>query len=176
MIEPTMEGGNIVALDEVELFDYPLAYLCEPGFWEPNPTEASALRSYLLKGGFLIVDDFADSHLQGLQFRNFQRQLEIVLPGARLIELDASSPIFSEFFEVDDLDFTHPSLPYLETLFFGVFEDNDPDRRLLMIVNYNNDVGDYWEWSDQQDSWYPIDLTQRGFQLGVNYVLYGMAH
>ena len=46
----------------------------------------------------------------------------------------------------------------------------------MVIVNYNNDIGDYWEWSDQPDSWYPIDLTRRGFQLGVNYILYGLAH
>ncbi len=176
MMEPTMESGNVVALDDPALFDYSVAYLCEPGFWEPTEKEAEALRGFLLKGGFLVIDDFSDSHPQGFQFRNFERQLELVLPGAKLIELDASSPIFGEFFVIEDLDFTHPSLPYLETLFYGVFEDNDPDGRLLMIVNYNNDVGDYWEWSDQEDSWYPIDLTQRGFQLGVNYILYGLAH
>ena len=46
----------------------------------------------------------------------------------------------------------------------------------MVIANYNNDIGDYWEWSDQADNWYPVDLTQKGFQLGVNYVLYGLTH
>ena len=182
-IEPRIEsvdgqpwGGNILAADDPELFNYPLAYLCEPGFWEPTESEARALRAYLLKGGFLVIDDFADMYLRGPQFRNFERQMARVLPEARLIPLDSSHPIFEAFFRVEDLDFTHPKLPYLDTLFYGIFEKNDPEGRLMVIVNYNNDIGDYWEWSDQADNWYPIDLTKKGFQLGVNYVLYGLTH
>ena len=176
LIDPSMGAGNILEADDPRLFDYPLAYICEVGFWNPDESEARALREYMLKGGFLIVDDFSDMRSQGRAFRNFERQLAKVLPEGRLIELNANHPIFQGFFRVDDLDFTHPSLPYLDTLFYGVFEDNDPEKRLMMIVNYNNDIGDYWEWSDQPDSWYPIDLTRRGFQLGVNYILYGLAH
>jgi hypothetical protein len=175
-IEPTLGGGNIVELDDPELFRYPLAYLCEPGFWEPTEVEVGNLRSYLLKGGFMIVDDFADPYLRGPQFRNFELQMKRVLPEARLVELDASHPVFQAFFKTESIDFTHPKLPYLETLFYGIFEDNDPSKRLLMVANYNNDIGDYWEWSDQADNWYPIDLTKKGFQLGVNYVLYGLSN
>lgn len=174
LIKPNMDGSNILAADDPELFEYPLAYICEVGFWEPTESEAKGLREYLLKGGFLIVDDFSDDRMQGRQFRNFQRQFRKVLPEARLIPLDASDPIFQNFYRVENLDFTHPTLPYLDTVFYGIFEDNDPSRRMMVIVNYNNDVGDYWEWADQPDSWYPIDLTKRGFQLGVNYVLYGL--
>ena len=175
-MKPTMGVGNIIAVDDPALFDYPLAYICEVGFWQPTDHEVHSLRQYLLKGGFLIVDDFSDMRLNGRYFRNFERQMERVLPEARLIELTASHEVFQSFFRVDDLDFTHPSLPYLDTLFYGIFEDNDPSKRLMVIINYNNDIGDYWEWSDQADSWYPIDLTRRGFQLGVNYILYGLAH
>lgn len=175
LISPTMTGGNILDIDDPELFNYPLAYICEVGFWDPTDSEASSLRQYLLKGGFLIVDDFSDMRRPGVQLRNFKRGMKKVLPGSRLIKLDASHPLFSNFFRVTDLDFTHPTLPYLETVFYGIFEDDDPRKRLMVIVNYNNDIGDYWEWSDQPDSWYPIDLTRKGFQLGVNYVLYGMS-
>jgi len=176
LMGPTMGGGNILAADDPRLFEHPLAYLCEVGYWEPTDKEAESLRQYLLKGGFLIIDDFSDERMHGFQFRNFERQIDKVLPGVRLIELTETHRIFRDFFYVEDLDFTHPVLPYLETKFYGIFEDNDPAKRLMVIVNYNNDIGDYWEWSDQADSWYPIDLTKRGFQLGVNYILYGLAH
>ena len=176
MIHPTMAGGNIYAADDPELHDYPLAYLCEVGFWNPTESEVKGLRDYLLKGGFLVIDDFADLYLRGPQFRNFERQMARVLPGYRLVPLEPSHPVFSTFFKVENLDFTHPKLPYLDTLFYGIFEHNDPNGRLMVIANYNNDIGDYWEWSDQPDNWYPLDLTQKGFQLGVNYVLYGHTH
>ena len=175
-IEAEIEGSNILDADDPALFDYPLAYLCEPGFWDADESEVKALRQYLLKGGFLIVDDFSDPYLGGRQFRNFELQMRKILPGARLYELGPSHPVFQVFFQVENLDFTHPKLPYLDTLFYGIFEDNDPSKRLMVIANYNNDVGDYWEWSDQADNWYPIDLTKKGFQLGVNYILYGLTH
>ena len=177
LIDVTMEGGNIVAADDPELFRYPLAYICEAGRWSPTDDEAKGLREYLLKGGFLIVDDFFDNdRLRGRNFRVFEMAMEKILPEARLIPIGVEHPIFQAFFPVDDLDFTHPSLPYLETLFFAIFENNDPTQRVMVIVNYNNDIGDYWEWSDQAESWYPIDLTRKGFQLGVNYILYALAH
>ncbi len=175
LIRPTMSGSNILDADDPELFQYPLAYICEVGYWDPTESEARSLRDYLLKGGFLIVDDFSDMRVRGLQLRTFKRAMKKVLPESRLIELDVSHPVFSNFFRLESLDFTHPTLPYLETVFYGIFEDNDPEKRLMVIANYNNDIGDYWEWSDQPDNWYPIDLTRRGFQLGVNYVLYGMS-
>ena len=175
IMSPT-PGGNIIAADDPALFEHPLAYLCEPGFWEPNDSEVKSLRSYLLKGGFLIVDDFMDPYLRGPQWRNFEIQIRRVLPEARLFELDVSHPVFSTFFHLEDLDFTHPKLPYIQTKFFGIYENNDPEQRLLLVANYNNDIGDYWEWSDQPNNWYPIDLTKKGFQLGVNYIIYGLTH
>jgi hypothetical protein len=175
-IDANLDGGNIYATDDPELFEHPLAYLCEVGFWNPTESEARGLRQYLLKGGFLVVDDFADMYLRGPQFKNFERQMARVLPGHRLVELTPGHPVFQTFFRMESLDFTHPKLPYLDTLFYGIFENNDPGGRLMVIANYNNDIGDYWEWSDQPDSWYPVDLTKKGFQLGVNYVLYGLTH
>jgi hypothetical protein len=58
--------------------------------------------------------------------------------------------------------------------YLGVFEDNDPSKRLMMIVNYNQDVSEYWEWSDTNIN--PIDLNNEAYKLGVDYVIYGMTH
>ena len=97
--------------------------------------------------------------------------MDRLFPELDLVELDTSHPVFHSFFNIEDLDFNDPRLQWIQTRIYGVFEDNDPSKRLLMVVNYNMDIGDYWEWSDT--GFYPINLTERGFKLGVNYVMYG---
>ena len=99
------------------------------------------------------------------------RLLERVLPGAQPIRLEASHPIFDSFYRIESLEFTHPNFG-LRSQFFGIFEDNDPSKRLMMIINYNNDIGDYWEWSDA--GYLPIDLSNQAYKLGVNYIMYAM--
>ncbi len=172
-IETTLEGGNILELPDPRLFDHPWAYLCEVGFWDPTDEEAASLRTYLQKGGFLVVDDFID--VRGdFQWQNFVRAMSRVLPDHDLSRLDLSHEVFHTFFPLDSLDLNDPSLPHLNSGIFGMFEDNDPAKRLQVVANYNMDVGDYWEWSDVD--FYPVDLTQRGFKLGVDYVIYGLTH
>ncbi|MGH7720864.1 MAG: DUF4159 domain-containing protein [Gemmatimonadaceae bacterium] len=165
-LRPYMDGGNIFTLDDPELTRYPVAYLCEPGFWTLNDKESEGLRNYLLKGGFLIVDDFVDD-----QWINFEEQMRRVLPQGRLVRLDASHPIFDSFFHIQSLEFTHPNWGHAAE-FYGIFEDNDPKKRLMVIVNYNNDIGDYWEWSDA--GFFPVQLSNEAYKLGVNYIVYGM--
>lgn len=162
-------GGNIHSLNEAALFRLPFAYLCEVGFWYPSDQEAENLRAWLLKGGFLVVDDFVLDHLE-----NFLFQMERVLPGYTAVELDVSHPVFDSFFHIDTLDFEHVGRPDLVPVYYGFFEDNDPDQRLMVIANYNHDIGDYWEWSG--NAYWPVDLTNEAFKLGVNYVIYGMIH
>ena len=168
-LDPNMAGGNILALDDPELFNYPVAYLCEPGFWIPSDAESAGLRTYLHKGGFLIVDDFA-----GPQWDNFEAQMRRVLPASRLVELEATHPVFDSFFRVDPSGFHHPYFRGAPSRFLGVFEDNDPGKRLMVVVNYNQDLSEYWEWSDT--GFIPIELSNEAYKLGVDYVIYGMTH
>jgi len=169
LVPTFLGGGNVLTFDDPELFNYPIAYLTEPGFWSVNQKETEGMRAWLAKGGFLIVDDFV-----GNQWYNFEEKLKIVLPDARLVKLDASHPIFDSFFRIASLDFYHPYFQGAHSEFFGVFEDNDPAKRLMIIVNYNNDVAEYWEWSDTDFA--PIELTNEAYKLGINYVLYAMTH
>jgi hypothetical protein len=129
--------------------------------------EVASLRAYLLKGGFVIFDDF-----RGYEWENFTQQIARVLPDARPIELDASHPIFNAFFKMDRIDFPPPY--GFDPHYYGIFEDNDPTKRAMAIVNYNNDISEYWEWSDTGD--YPISLTNDAFKLGVNYIMYALSH
>src|SRR5438093_4334758 len=80
------DGSNILSIDDPELFNYPIAYMAEPGYWGATPTEAVALRNYLLKGGFVIFDDF-----RGPDWDNLQYQMKLVLPEANWVQLDGTA-------------------------------------------------------------------------------------
>ena len=167
-IRPFMDGGNVFAADDPELHRFPIAYLSEPGFWTVTDAEAAGLRTYLQKGGFLIFDDFFGEH-----WFNFEVQMRKVLPNGRIVRLDPSHPIFDSFFHITSLDYRHPYFGN-PSEFHGIFEDNDPSKRLMVIVNYNNDIGDYWEWSDA--GLMPIELSNEAYKLGVNYLMYALTH
>lgn len=163
-------GGVVLRLDEPDLMKYPWAYLCEPGFLTLSDAEARGMRNYLLKGGFLVFDDFGGE----FEWYNFEQRIRQALPEARLVQLDPSHPVFDSFFRIESLDLWHPYRRSLHSEFWGVFEDNDPTKRLLLLANYNNDISEYWEWSDTD--WAPIELSNEAYKLGINYVIYSMTH
>jgi hypothetical protein len=160
-------ASTIISTDNPEFFRFPVAYMAEPGFWRPSEAEVTGLRAWFKKGGFLIFDDFTGNH-----WFNFESQMERVLPGARLVPLDASHPIFDSFYRIASLDTYHP-LNGSPSVYYGVFEDNDPTKRLLVIANYNNDIAEYWEFADQ--GFFPIALSNESFKLGINYIVYALS-
>jgi hypothetical protein len=168
-VAPLVDGSNILGLDDPRLFQYPIAYIVEVGAWQPTDEEVQALSEYLEKGGFLIVDDFRGSYDLG----NFEFQMNRVLPGVQLFALDDSHEIFDAFFRIDPLAVIPPYGGQFP-VFYGIFENNDPDGRLLAVVNYNNDIAEYWEFSDY--GYYPIDLSNEAYKLGVNYIVYALTH
>jgi hypothetical protein len=164
-------ASNVHTLDDPELFKYPVAYLTEPGFWMPTEEEAAGLRRWIEKGGFLIVDDFYFAQ----QWDVFERSMKMVMPKGRIMPMDVSHPIFNTFFHIKTLDgMTHPSTPAAKAVYLGIYEDNDPTKRLQVIINFNNDIGDYMEWSGE--GWYPVNLSNDAYKFATNYVVYGLTH
>ena len=171
------EEITTLALDDPELFKYPVAYIIEVGFWTLTDREAVALRDYIEKGGFVIVDDFKMPGWRGIPgggWEPFAANMKRVLPEARFIDMDTSNPIFHAFFEINSLTNFPQAYNSGAPVFRGVFEDNDPRKRLQMIVNYNTDISQYWEWSGR--GFRPFDETNEAYKLGVNYLIYGMMH
>ena len=169
-LQPHVRASNIFAFDDPELLKFPVAYLSEPGYWIPSASEAAGLRNYLAKGGFLIVDDFMLN-----EWYNFEQQIHRALPEARIHRLDISHPIFDTFFKISTLDMHYPTpaYSYLKAEFYGIYEDNDPSKRLLVVINYNNDIGDYMEWSGTE-GWWPVNITNEAYKLAINYLVYGL--
>ncbi|MCC7009851.1 MAG: DUF4159 domain-containing protein [Acidobacteria bacterium] len=172
-MDPHVEATNVHTLDDPELHKFPVAYLTEPGYWIPNEEEVIGLRTYLAKGGFLIVDDF---HFEP-EWATFERAIRRVLPQARIDVLDVSHPVFHSFFEITSLRVPYPGRlgeAGLYGEFYGIHEDNDPAKRLSVVINYNMDIGDYMEWS-ATDVYNPMP-TNEAYKFGINYVIYGLTH
>ena len=162
------DGTNVVDAESPELHRYPVAYVSEPGVWSPTQAELDNLSAYLQKGGFLILDDFRGEW----EWRNVQGIFNYILPGQRFRQLNLEDPIFNTFFKIETLDFSPPTFRQYKPYFLGIREDDDPSKRLQVVANLNNDIGDYWEYSDM--GYYPIDLSNEAYKVGVNYVIYAL--
>jgi hypothetical protein len=169
-IDVRTAGSLILTLDDPELFKYPIAFMWEPGFWNLTDREAESFRAYLLKGGFAVFEDFDGAQ----QWSVFEAQMRRVLPEARFVKLDKSHRIYDAFFKIKDIDaIVHP-MTGIHPNYYGIYEDNDPAKRLMVVANFDNDVPEYWEWS--AEGFYPVDASNEAYKLGVNYVIYGMTH
>lgn len=170
-------GGAIVALDDPLLFKYPVSYMSEPGGWHPNDKEIAGFRAYFQKGGFMIFDDFRERGW-GNDWTNLRTQVARAFPTARWIQLTGREPIFDSFFKID----LKSAVQWPGTsaygqdppTYFAIYENNDPKRRLIMLANVDNDVGESWQWSGT--GFVPISQSNETFKLGVNYVIYALTH
>ena len=190
------EGFNSLRFDDPELYKYPIAYVIEPDWWAITEAESKGLRDYMLKGGFVIVDDFKVM-VRGGGFRrgfgggggseyvrepgfggggwpSFEAMMQSVMPNYKFYEMPENHPIFHAFFEIPHLkNFPQAYIPG-SPIFRALYEDNDPEKRIMMIVNYNTDISQYWEWSGR--GLRPFEDTNEAYKLGVNYLIYGLTH
>jgi hypothetical protein len=171
-----IEESAVVALDDPDLFKYPVAYMTEPGFWTMTDEEAAGLRAYLLKGGFIIFDDFRHDNdgRAGGGWSNFEENMRRVLPELRPIPIDTTTQIFHSFFEIDSFDIIPQAYDQSPPEFYAFYEGNDPRKRIIAIVNYSTDIAQYWEFS--ATGFRPIDESNEAYKLGVNYIMYGLTH
>jgi hypothetical protein len=166
LVSPNLDSSNVLTQDDPDIFASPILYVSEPGFWTMNDEEMVNLQQYVKKGGFMIFDDFRDDH-----WYNFEENVRRIIPNARLMEIDPAHQVFHSFFDI------RPSETqgyYGQVSFQGVFEDNHPAKRLLLIASYNHDLGELWEFSDT--GFVPVDLSNDAYKYGVNYVIYAMTH
>jgi hypothetical protein len=169
------EAVNTVALDDPDLFRYPIIYIIEVSWWTLTDREAAGLRDYIRKGGFVIVDDFKQEGDFGSPgWAPFEANMQRVIPGARFLPLPPSHPALHSFFDIETLDRFPQAYNAGPAEFYGLFENNDPSGRLQMVVNYNTDISQYWEWTGQGIR--PIDDTNEAYKLGVDYLFYGLTH
>ena len=163
------DATNVLELEDDAIFSNPIIYVSEPGYWRISDKGASNLRQHLLKGGFVIFDDFE----REAEWNNMAAQVAKALPERRWIKIDIRHPIFHSLFDLKALTVPHPSVA-VEPDYRALFVNDDPNDRMLALANHNCDIAEYWEWS--ADERFPVDVTSGAYELGVNYIIYAMTH
>jgi hypothetical protein len=167
-----------VAPTDPEIFFYPFVYSVECGHWNLSDAEAAGLREYLKRGGFLFCDDFWGSW----EWDNFLRNMSRVLPQVPIVDLPLSHPVFHSYYDIGQL-VQIPNVGYAlyESRTYeqdgyvphcrGMFDDSG---RLMVIINWNTDLGDAWEWADLRD--FPAKYSTYAYKIGINAIVYAMSH
>ena len=170
VIHASREAYQIVQLDSPDIFHYPFLYISEPGYMDLTEAETQNLRNYFARGGFVMFDDFRGRDLSNLQF-----QMKKVFPEREMFQVDPSDPIFDSFFTIESLEMAPP---YYDGRFLGEQAQfwglEDDHGRLVLIANYNNDFGEYWEWVDRSEM--PFQPAALSVRFGINYLMYSMTH
>ena len=168
---------QVVTLDSNEIFNYPWIYAVQVQTWSFTDAQARRLREYLLKGGFLMVDDFHGTE----DWENFMNGMRQVLPDRPIEDLESGDEIFHTLYDVDD----KMQIPGEQYVWTGrTYEKDgyqpkwrairDNKGRIMVAICHNMHLGDAWEWADDPN--YPETFASMAFRVGLDYILYGMTH
>ena len=165
----------VVRLTDENLFDLPWLYATQVGYWELSDEECAHLREYLLRGGFLMADDYWNEDERAV----FEATMARVFPDRPIVPIAGQDSVLHVVFSIDR--FTQiPGLRHVEwgnlaslppPQWRGIYDDAG---RLMVAMNYNQDVGDSWEEADTPD--YPEPMTALGYKFAINYIVYAMTH
>ena len=165
-------GSAIINMDDPLLFKYPVAYLSEAGGWHMTDSELKAFKKYIERGGFMIFDDMGANGQTG-DIMNLNYEWQRAFPKAKLQLVPATHPVFDSFFKID---LTKVQMFYARgypAQIYGYFEDNDPRKRLLAVVNDMQDLGEYIEFSNEGFNVLPAN---EAYKLLINYFVYALSH
>jgi hypothetical protein len=163
--------------DGDEVYNWPWLCAGEMGDWKLTASQAHKLRDYLLRGGFLMLDDFWGTE----EYERFEESMKLVFPDRPVVEIDNADSIFHTVYDLDD----RYQIPGQWALrrgttyrndgavphWLGIYDDHG---RVMVAISFNSDVGDGWEWAD--DPQYPEKYSALAIRIGVNYVIYSMTH
>ena len=173
-IAPRPEALEI--LDD-RIFDYPILYVVEPGFMELTTEQAARLREYIMRGGFIFLDDFWGEY----EWQNVQEQFRKVVPEYEIKELSLTHPIFHSYLDVEEI----VQVPNVYNAQRGITSEKggvvpyymgieNKNGRLVAFMARNSDLGDAWEWIN--DPAYPVKYGLPAYKVGINVVIYAMSH
>jgi hypothetical protein len=163
--------------DGDDVYNWPWLYAVQVGEWKLTDSQTKTLREYLLRGGFLMCEDFWGT----AEWAVFEESMKRVFPDRPIVELESSDPIFHTVFDLDE----RYQVPGEWSLRWGRPYRNDGTKaywrgiydnrgRLMVAICFNSDLGDSWEWAD--DPRYPEKFSALGIRIGVDYVVYAMTH
>ncbi len=162
-----------------DFYNWPWMNAGEMGDWKLTPAEAATIREYLLRGGFMMFDDFWGPE----EYERFDESMKLIFPDRPVVEMDSKDAIFHTVYDLDDRvqilgDWcVRPSMQCQQRAvgtqahWLGVYDDKN---RVMIAISFNSDIGDAWEWADGPQ--YPEKMAGLAIRIGVNYVVYSMTH
>ena len=168
-----------------DIYNWPMLYAVEVGHWVLPDDQAAQLREYLLRGGFLMVDDFHGSeYWQGInEWETFVESMRKVFPDRPIVDIPDSDAIFHTVYNLDDR-LQVPGAQYLRSgrtyekgptgtpeHWRAIYDDKG---RVMVAICHNMDLGDAWEWSD--DPRYPEKFAGLAYRIAMNYFIYDLTH
>jgi hypothetical protein len=150
----TVETGSI------NIFQYPFLHMTGHGNVFLSEKEAENLRTYLMAGGFLHIDDN-----YGME-PYLKKELTKVFPDKELVELERDHPIFNARYKFPD------GLPKIHEhdgkrpQAFGIYHED----RLVLLFTYESDISDGWEDPAVHND--PPEIRSKALQMGANIISY----
>jgi hypothetical protein len=171
-------------LTDDRVFDYPWIYATQTAYWDLSQAEIDRLRDYLMRGGFLVVDDFWGPE----EWEYFRDVMQRVLPNQEIHDLLETDSVMHVLYDIQEKDRTFiPGSRHLYRGAGGSVEVVQPSgtspawqalyddkKRMVVAINFNTDVGDAWEFADAP--YYPAAMTMLAYRYGINYLVYAMTH
>jgi hypothetical protein len=163
--------------DKNDVYNYPWLYAVFVGEWQLTDAQARTLREYLLRGGFLMCDDFWGTN----DWAIFQDSMKRVFPDRPVVEIPDKDAIFhtvydlANRYQVPGEWGVRTGVPFRNDGYVahwrGIYDDKG---RVMVAITFNSDLGDSWEWAD--DAEYPEEYSALGMRIGINYIIYSMTH
>ena len=173
----TRSVEQTVDLDTDDIFNWPWIYAVEVGHWDLTDAQCKKLREYLLRGGFLMVDDFHGTY----EWEVFMASMSRVFPDRPVVEIDDKDAINHVLYDLDG-KIQVPGIQYwysgriyekdgVQPHWRGIYDDKG---RVMVGICFNQDNGDAWEWADSPR--YPEKYASQAYRMGINYIIYAMTH
>jgi hypothetical protein len=169
----------VLTLEDEKLWQHPWIYIVEPSNLVLKDEEVPILREFLLRGGTLTFDDFHGP----VEWANFEREMRRVFPDRKIVDLPPTHPVFNCFYQISE----YPQTPGLGSFLQGrTWEKGgfvarlraieDDNGRAMVLINWNTDMGDGWEWSNAAD--YPgyVRYTAQAYRMQINEIVYALTH
>lgn len=166
-IDVEIASFRIVELGSPEVFDYPFAYVSEPGEMELTDQEVINLREFVERGGFVLMDDFDGT----VQIETMRAQVARAFPERPFVQILDDHRVLHTHFDLADLNRMSPYVPGGRIVYYGIMNDHG---ELAIAAGHNNDLANFWDWYDEPQM--PLEPAADAFRLGVNFAIWAFTH
>jgi len=164
--------------DGDDIYNWPYLHVGMPSSWGLTDEQGKKIRDYLERGGFLLCDSYFGTQ----EWAGFMEGMNKIFPDRTIEEIPNEDPVMHTAYDLTEryqvgnfrslMRDGHPyrgdgAVPHFRAI-------RDDQGRIMVAMMFNNDLGDSWQLAD--NPLYPEKFSSLGIRLGVNYVIYTLAH